>query len=212
MCAKNSKDKNNFYLKYGKRLFDFIFSLLGISFLSPFFFILAILLKLDSKGPVFFLQKRISKDLKEFNLIKFRTMIPNAQKLGPSITSIEDPRITKIGKILRKWKIDEFPQLINVLKGDISIVGPRPEIKKYVYYYLKDYEKILKIKPGITDYAALKFRNEEKYLKKYENVEKIYLNEVLPMKIAFYKKYIEEIGFITDLKIIFATLGKIFSF
>lgn len=200
---------NNFYKKIGKRVFDIIFALLSIVFLSPIFLLIAILIKLDSKGGVFYLQNRVGKDFIPFKLIKFRTMIIDADKIGPLVTKDRDPRITKVGRFLRKTKLDELPQFLNVIKGDMSIVGPRPEVEKYVILRKEDYESILSIKPGITDYATILFRNEEDILAKYDNIDDGYLKEVLPKKIELYKKYLSEISFFVDIKIILMTFLKI---
>jgi lipopolysaccharide/colanic/teichoic acid biosynthesis glycosyltransferase len=201
--------QDNFYTKYGKRIFDFIASLIGLILLSPFLVIIGVLVKISDKGPVFYRSKRVGQNFKPFYLLKFRTMVVNAEELGPSITKGGDQRITKIGKFLRKTKLDELPQLWNVIKGELSIVGPRPEVEKYISFYKDDYKEILKIRPGITDYAAIKFKNEEEILAKFEDVEKAYIENVLPEKIKLYKTYLNEIGFLTDLKIIFKTLWGI---
>jgi lipopolysaccharide/colanic/teichoic acid biosynthesis glycosyltransferase len=200
---------NNFYLKYGKRIFDVVASSIGLIVLLPVFIVIAILIKLNDKGPIFYKQKRIGQNFKPFELLKFRTMVVNADKIGPAITKDGDPRTTKIGKFLRKTKLDELPQLWNVIRGDMSIVGPRPEVEKYIRYYKYDYKEILKVKPGITDYAAIKFRNEEEILSQFEDVEKAYIEHILPKKINLYKIYINKVGFLTDLKIIFNTLWRI---
>jgi lipopolysaccharide/colanic/teichoic acid biosynthesis glycosyltransferase len=202
---------NNFYTKYGKRIFDVATSIIGLIVLLPFFIIIAILIKLNDKGPIFYKQKRMGQNFKPFELLKFRTMVVNADKIGPAVTKDGDPRITKIGKFLRKTKLDELPQLWNVIRGDMSIVGPRPEVEKYIQYYEDDYKEILKVRPGITDYATIKFRNEEEILSKYNDTESAYIKYVLPEKIKLYKTYIKEIGFFTDLKIIFWTLWRIVS-
>jgi lipopolysaccharide/colanic/teichoic acid biosynthesis glycosyltransferase len=201
--------QDNFYTKYGKRIFDFIASLIGLILLSPFLVIIGILVKISDKGPVFYRSKRVGQNFKPFYLLKFRTMVVNAEELGPSITKGGDQRITKIGRFLRKTKLDELPQLWNVVKGELSLVGPRPEVEKYISFYKDDYKEILKIRPGITDYAAIKFRNEEEFLAKFEDVEKAYIENVLPEKIKLYKTYLNEIGFLTDLKVIFKTLWAI---
>jgi lipopolysaccharide/colanic/teichoic acid biosynthesis glycosyltransferase len=201
--------QDNFYTKYGKRIFDFIASLIGLILLSPFLVIIGVLVKISDKGPVFYRSKRVGQNFKPFYLLKFRTMVVNAEELGPSITKGGDQRITKIGKFLRKTKLDELPQLWNVIKGELSLVGPRPEVEKYISFYKDDYKEILKIRPGITDYAAIKFRNEEEILAKFEDLEKAYIENVLPEKIKLYKTYLNEIGFLTDLKIIFKTLWGI---
>ncbi|MDI6716567.1 MAG: sugar transferase [Actinomycetota bacterium] len=190
-------------------MFDIISSLIVLIIISPLLLAIALLIKLSDKGPIFFSQRRIGQSFKPFNLLKFRTMVVNADKMGPSITSKDDPRITKMGRLLRKAKLDEFPQLLNVLKGDMSLVGPRPEVERYVRIFRNDYEDILKVKPGITDYAAIEFRDEEAVLRRYDNPEEAYVNEVLPKKISFYKKYICEVSFFTDIKLIFITFNKV---
>lgn len=197
------------YRKYGKRVFDVIASTFGLIILSPLFLGIAILIKLTSQGPVFFIQKRMGKNFEEFNLYKFRSMIVDADKKGLQITSGDDPRITKIGKFIRKTKLDELPQLINVIKGDMSLVGPRPEVKKYVMLKKNDYKKVLSVKPGITDLAAIEFRNEEEILAQYNDKEKAYEQIILPKKIELYKKYIDNISFLNDIKIILKTLKVI---
>jgi len=136
-------------------------------------------------------------------------MVLNAEKAGPLVTKGDDPRIIPIGKFLRKTKLDELPQLINVLKGDMSLVGPRPEVEKYASYFPEDYREILKIKPGITDYAAIEYRDEENLLKHSGDVEKTYLEKVLPAKIKLYKTYMRNMGFFADIKIILRSLLKI---
>jgi len=192
-----------------KRVFDFISSLSALVFLSPFLLIVSILIKLDSKGPIFFRQKRIGKDGRIFRIYKFRTMVQNAEKIGDKITKGNDPRITKIGKILRRYEIDEIPTLINVLKGEMSIVGPRPEIPKFLQYYSGKYRKILSVRPGMTDLGTLKFRDEAKYLKN-GNAEETYIKRILPKKLNLYLEYVNNMGFIYDLKIIFKTFSLIF--
>lgn len=192
-----------------KRLFDIISSFFSLLILLPLFLLIAILIKLDSAGPVFFIQKRVGKNFKLFSLYKFRTMVVDTSQRGLQITSAGDPRITKIGRFLRKTKIDELPQIINVIKGDMSVVGPRPEVLKYVEMFKDDYKYILKVKPGITDYAAIEFRDEECVLKKFKNPEDGYIKKVLPLKINLYKRYIKERSLFTDMKLIFLTLWKI---
>jgi len=197
------------YRRFLKRFFDFTLALIGLIILSPLLGIIALLIKLQDGGSVFFKQTRVGQNGKLFQIYKFRTMVENADKMGPPITGGEDPRITKIGKFLRKYKLDELPQLINVLKGEMSFVGPRPEVPKYVKLFEEEYREILKVKPGITDYAAIEFVNEEEILKGADNVEKVYIEKVLPRKIEYYKRYLKEISFSTDLKIILKTLWSI---
>jgi len=201
--------QNSFYTRYGKRIFDFTASLFGLIILSPFLLVVGILIYLSDGRPVFFKQRRIGKDFIPFDFIKFRTMIVNKEGSGPLVTQGNDPRITSLGKFLRKTKIDELPQLINVLKGEMSIVGPRPEVEKYVMMFKEEYKEILRVKPGITDYATIEFRDEETILDQYRDVEEGYIKEVLPRKIELYKKYISEIGFLTDIKLILKTLLRI---
>ncbi len=202
--------KNLCYINSIKRIFDISFSFLGIVIFLPFFLLIGVIIKLNSKGRILFIQKRIGKNFKEFSLYKFRSMKENADKKGPLITNKEDNRITRIGKFLRKNKLDEMPQLFNVLKGDMSFVGPRPQLKKYVDLYKDDYKYILSVKPGITDYAALEFKDEESILVQFkDDIENAYINKILPLKIELYKKYINNISFKVDIKLIFNTLIKI---
>lgn len=194
------------YKRYFKRIFDLFFSIIGIIFLVPIIIPIIIWIKLSSKGPLFFIQKRVGTNFVEFNLYKFRSMIIDAQNLGPSVTSGDDPRITKVGKIIRRTKIDELPQLINVLKGEMSLVGPRPEVIKFVKEKEEDYKIILTVRPGITDNAAIEYRNEETIMEQYEDKEKAYIHLVLPEKIKLYKYYIHHISLINDVKLILKTI------
>ena len=184
--------QSSFYKKKGKRVFDIVLSLCGLLLLSPLFIIVAVLIKVTSKGDIFYIQKRVGQGFKEFDLYKFRSM---KNEKGLQITSKDDPRITKVGRFIRKTKIDELPQLLNVLKGDMSLVGPRPEVKKYVDLFQEDYKKILSIKPGITDLAAIEYRNEEEVLSSYRDKEKAYIKTILPTKIELYYQYIKNISF-----------------
>lgn len=189
-----------------KRLFDIFFSSIGLLILSPLFVVVALLIKLDSKGPVFFRQERIGKYFKPFRIYKFRTMTVDTVEKGPLITVHGDNRVTKIGKFLRKYKIDELPQLLNVLKGEMSFVGPRPEIKEYVQLFKSDYKKLLKIRPGITDPASIKYSNEEGILSLSKNWEEDYTKRILPEKIKLSLHYVETHNVITDLKLILKTI------
>jgi lipopolysaccharide/colanic/teichoic acid biosynthesis glycosyltransferase len=195
-----------------KRIFDFLVSLFGLIIFSPLFLIISILIKLDSEGPVFYRGERIGKDGKPFRIFKFRTMVKDAEKMGGPSTSADDPRLTKIGKILRKYKLDELPQLINVLKGEMSLVGPRPEVKMYVDM-LKPEEKeiILSVKPGMTDLASLWDFHEEEFLKGSKDPEKTYLEKIRPKKIQLQIEYVKNRSFLLDLKIILKTILKLFS-
>lgn len=194
-----------------KRIFDLLFSFLGLVILSPFLLVIAILIVIDSKGDVFYLQQRVGKDNKDFNIFKFRTMRPNSDKQGLLTVGAKDSRITKIGVFLRKYKIDELPQLINVLIGNMSFVGPRPEVRKYVDLYNSEQKKVLTVKPGITDYASIEYSNENELLARSENPEKTYIEEIMPAKLELNLKYIKEASLLTDIKIIFKTFAKIVS-
>lgn len=189
-----------------KRAFDIFFSLTGLLLLSPFFILVGLLIKLDSKGPIFFSQERIGRHFKPFRILKFRTMVRCNN--GPLITTAIDQRITRIGKYLRRYKIDELPQLLNVLKGDMSIVGPRPEVKKYVALFESDYRKILTVRPGITDPASIMYINEEDLLAVSRDYEEFYIKKILPDKIRLSLKYIEHPSIVKDTLIIFKTLLK----
>ncbi len=192
-----------------KRLTDILISIIGIIILSPLFLLISLLIFITSEGPVFFMQERVGKNWESFRIIKFRTMVNGAHNSGPEISVQNDPRVTSLGRFLRKFKLDEIPQLINVLKGEMSIVGPRPEVMKYASYYNNDFSLILKIKPGISDYASIRYRDEASLIPLICDCEKFYITEIMPKKIDLYKQYLNEIGFLTDLKIIFATLKAI---
>jgi len=197
------------YRNHFKRLLDIVVALIGITVLFPLLIVIAVWIKLSSKGPLFYSQKRVGKDFKEFDIYKFRSMVINADKIGPSVTSGNDPRITKIGKFIRRTKIDELPQLLNVLKGDMSLVGPRPEVMKFVEKKRDEYKKILSVRPGITDNAAIEFRDEETIMNQYEDKERAYLDIILPKKIKLYYYYIDNISFVNDIKLILKTLKVI---
>jgi lipopolysaccharide/colanic/teichoic acid biosynthesis glycosyltransferase len=191
-----------------KRIFDLIFSLVGLVVCFPIIIIVAVLIKLDSKGPVFFRQERVGKNFKSFRMYKFRTMKNDAGGNGPMITVGGDSRITRIGRFLRKHKIDELPQLFNVLKGEMSFVGPRPEVKEYVHLYKSDYKKLLSIRPGITDPASLKYSDEENVLALSVDWEEEYKKRILPGKINLSLHYIENHNIMTDFKLIVKTIFK----
>ena len=191
-----------------KRIFDIVISFAGLLILFPFILIIALLIKIDSKGPVFFKQVRVTKNGREFKIFKYRTMRVGSDKYS-QITVGKDERITKIGSFLRKYKLDEIPQLINVLIGDMSLVGPRPEVPKYVALYTDEQKEILKVRAGITDYASIEFSNENDLLALEEDPEKAYIEKVMPKKIELNKKYLSEISILTDIKIILLTIKKI---
>jgi len=193
-----------------KRFFDIIFSFFGLILTLPLLVIIAILIKLDSRGPVFYRGMRIGQFGKTFKIFKFRTMVQNAELLGGPSTTLDDSRLTKIGKFLRKYKLDELPQLINVLKGEMSLVGPRPEVKMYVNMMAEEERKtILSIKPGMTDLASLWDFREEEVLKGSSDPEKTYMEKIRPKKIQLQLEYVKSRSFLLDLKIIFKTLIRL---
>ncbi|MBB6713539.1 sugar transferase [Clostridium gasigenes] len=191
-----------------KRAFDIIASFIGIVILSPILLGVSIAIKIDSKESIFFKQVRVGKNEKRFNILKFRTMIVNAENLGKQITIGKDKRITKVGALLRKFKIDELPQLINVFKGDMSLVGPRPEVPKYVDMYNEEQKKVLKVRPGITDIASLRYKDENDILGKVKNPEEYYINTIMPDKLKLNLEYIEKNNIIFDLFLIIKTIIK----
>jgi len=193
-----------------KRIFDFMCAVCGLLLLAPLFALISLCIKLDSKGPIFFRQLRIGRFQKPFYIYKFRTMIQEAEKKGMKLTIGRDRRITKCGMILRKYKIDELPQLINVLKGEMSLVGPRPEVPEYVKYYPEHIKEIVfSVRPGITDYASLKFRNENILLASATDPEKIYVEKILPEKLQLYVHYVRHRSLIGDILIILKTLIRL---
>lgn len=191
-----------------KRFFDIIVSFLIILFFLPFGIIIALLIILESRGGVFYIQQRVGLGGRDFGLFKFRTMRPNADKAGKLTVGMRDPRITRVGYTLRKFKLDEFPQFINVLIGDMSIVGPRPEVREYVDLYTSDQSKVLNVKPGITDYASLEYFKENELLAKSDNPQETYIEEIMPAKIELNKKYLKNPTVGHDLKIMWLTFLK----
>lgn len=193
-----------------KRAFDIIVSGIFLLTFAPFFLIIAILIKKGSEGPVFYRGERVGRYGKMFRIFKFRTMVSNAEKLGGSSTADDDPRITKVGKILRKYKIDELPQFINVFLGQMSLVGPRPEVKKFVDMYTSREQTILSVLPGITDWASIWNSDEGAILAGSEDPDKAYMELIRPEKIRLQLHYVEDRSFLTDLKILFQTVTKLF--
>jgi lipopolysaccharide/colanic/teichoic acid biosynthesis glycosyltransferase len=192
-----------------KRLFDIIFSILGLIILLPLFIIIAIYIILDDGLPILYRQTRIGKNFQPFTLFKFRSMYQKKTSSSLITVGTRDERITKSGYFIRKYKIDELPQLLNVLIGNMSLVGPRPEVKKYVDLYDVQQQQILSIKPGITDYASIAYSNENELLAKSQDPEKTYIEEVLPHKLSLNLKYLNEQSLVTDITIIFNTIKKI---
>ena len=192
-----------------KRLFDIVTSFFGLLFLSPLFLFLAICIVLESKGGVFYFQERIGKNFVPFKLYKFRSMRPDSDKKGLLTVGMRDNRITRTGYYIRKYKLDEFPQLINVLLGDMSIVGPRPEVKKYVDMYDARQRSVLNVQPGITDWASLEYYKENELLSQSTDPEKTYIEEIMPAKLLINQKYIANHSMSEDIKIIWMTARKV---
>ena len=192
-----------------KRLFDVIASSLGLLVLSPLFFILAIWIKLDSKGPVFYRQMRVGKDNKDFRIFKFRSMRMGSDKGSLVTIGGRDPRVTRSGYYIRKFKFDELPQLINVFVGDMSLVGPRPEVRHYVNYWTPEQMHVLDVRPGITDPASIKFRNENELMEQAEDPEDYYINVIMQEKLKLYLDYVEHHSFWGDIGLIFKTFWVI---
>jgi lipopolysaccharide/colanic/teichoic acid biosynthesis glycosyltransferase len=191
-----------------KRLFDIIVSAVGLVILSPILLVVSVCILFESGRSVIFKQERMGKDWKRFNIYKFRTMVPGSAFQQPGCTTTNDTRITRMGRFLRRYKLDETPQLFNVLKGDMSFVGPRPELPKFADHYSGIYNEILQIKPGITDIAAIKYRNENVLLNGVcsDELERVYLSEILPKKLEYSMEYLKRRSFYYDLKLIFQTI------
>lgn len=194
-----------------KRLFDISFSLFGLILLSPFLLIAALFIKKEDSGSVFYRGERVGLYGKLFNIYKFRTMVPNADKIGPSSTAGDDPRLTRIGKVLKKYKLDELPQLINVLKGEMSLVGPRPQVPWAVDQYSSDEKVVLEVRPGITDYASIKFRNEGEILAGSDDPDRAYMEIIHPEKMRLAIEYVKNRTLFIDIKIVFLTIVKLFT-
>lgn len=194
-----------------KRLFDIVASGLGLIVLSPIFIILAIWIKLDSKGPVFYRQVRVGRNNKDFRIFKFRSMRVGSDKGSLVTIGGRDPRVTRSGYWIRKFKLDELPQLINVFVGDMSLVGPRPEVRHYVDYWTPEQMHVLDVRPGITDPASIKFRNENELMEKAEDPEKYYIEVIMQVKIKLYLEYVENHSFWGDIGLIFKTFWTIVS-
>lgn len=200
--------KQKFHLAC-KRLFDCIVSFLLLVIASPFFVILAIAIKIDSPGPVFYRQVRVGRYGQDFKIFKFRTMVQNADKLGLSLTTGHDPRITRMGHLIRKCRLDEFSQLLNVLKGDMSLVGPRPEVRRYVDVYQPEYLATLLIRPGVTAPSSIRFRNEDEILSAGDDPETTYIEKILPEKCGLNLEYLKKITVCRDIAIMFQTVAAV---
>lgn len=191
---------------YLKRITDLIISIILLIILLPLLFLISVAVYIESGRPVLYKQERVGKNWKSFKILKFRTMVNGAETLGPIVTCKDDKRLTHIGKLLRKYKLDELPQLINVIKGDMSLVGPRPEVPHFANLFSREYTDILKIKPGISDFASIEFNEEAELLDQNKNVEEIYKTKILPQKINLCYQYLTQKSLVTDFKIIFATV------
>ena len=190
-----------------KRIFDLVFVIPGLLVLLPVFFFIAIWIKIDSSGPVFFRQERVGQSGHLFRIFKFRTMVVNAESLGAKVTIGKDPRITRSGSFLRKYKLDELPQLINVVNGEMSLVGPRPEVPEYVDHWPSTVrDLVLSVPPGITDYASIEFRDENDRLQSALDPVEKYINEIIPIKLVYYLRYVRERSLLLDLKLILRTI------
>ena len=192
-----------------KRLFDIFFSILGLVVLSPLFLVVAVWIKLDSRGPVFYRQVRVGRHNCDLRIFKFRSMRVGSDKGSLVTIGGRDPRVTRSGYYIRKFKLDELPQLINVLKGDMSFVGPRPEVRHYVDYWTEEQMVVLSVRPGITDPASIKFRNENELMATAENPEEYYINVIMQEKLKLYIEYVNSHSLISDIRLIFKTLWVI---
>ena len=193
-----------------KRLLDVIFGAILLVLFSPIFLILAIVIKIDSKGPVFYRQERVTIYNRTFRIFKFRTMVQDADKIGPLATVENDKRVTRVGRIIRKVRLDEFPQLINIIVGDMSFVGTRPEVRKYVDAYDDEMKATLLMRAGVTSYASIVFKDEDQIIKKYVNknhdVDDVYVDKILPLKMQINLKYLRDFSVLTDFKICVLTV------
>lgn len=191
-----------------KRAIDAVASVAGLIVLSPALLAIAFAIKLDSRGPVFFRQERIGRGWRPFHILKFRSMVKAAPQLGGALTLEADPRITRVGAFLRRTKLDELPQLINVATGDMSLVGPRPEVFEFMRFYSPEQQAVMvSVRPGITDYASILFREESSFLKREADPDRVYRERIMPIKYLYYERYAKEISLRTDLSIIFATIS-----
>lgn len=198
---------SGFYVRFGKRAVDVLLSLGSIFLLAPILLVIGLLVKVSSPGPALFRQIRVGKDGKPFWILKFRSMVDGAK--GTGITPDSDQRVTSLGVFLRKWKLDELPQLWNVLKGEMSLVGPRPEVPLYVVGYTSEQKRVLKVRPGITDPASLRYRDEGRVLKECGDPELLYREKILPDKLSLNLQYLKDISFSGDLSLVLATLRSV---
>lgn len=216
-CLQWSEEKYNTLLRHKrltlacKRCFDIVLSGIGLLLLSPALLLLSIAIKTDSKGPVFYRQTRVGRNNRDFQILKFRTMVVDSDKIGPPLTVQDDPRITRVGRFIRKYRLDEFSQLFNVFAGSMSLVGPRPEVRKYVDAYKPEYMATLLVRPGITAPASIAFKDEGELLRGSEHPEQDYIEKILPGKMELNLKYIRELSFWRDIRILFNTFFCLFT-
>ncbi len=189
-----------------KRIVDLAFATTGLLLLAPLFLIVGFLVRLSSPGPIFYWGERVGRHGKPFRMCKFRTMVANADRIGPALTHGRDARVTPVGRVLRKWKLDEIPQLINVLRGEMSIVGPRPEVASYVALYTLEQRRVLDVRPGITGPCQVRFRHEEALLSRCADPEKDYVETIMPQKLSIDLEYIDNWSLLLDLEVLFQTL------
>ena len=193
-----------------KRIFDIVLAIIILIILSPLFIVLSIAVKIDSNGPIMFRQTRVTQYGKRFKIFKFRTMVDNADKIGSQITTKNDKRVTRVGKILRKYRLDEIPQLFNIIAGDMSFVGTRPEVPKYVEKYTEEMMATLLLPAGVTSEASIQYKDEELFLSEVNDVDVIYINKVLPEKMKYNLKSIREFSLLSDIRTMFKTLITVF--
>jgi lipopolysaccharide/colanic/teichoic acid biosynthesis glycosyltransferase len=204
--SKTKSGNIGFYARRVKRFLDIIFSALALILALPFLALIAAAVKLSSPGPVLFRQKRVGRDGAEFQILKFRSMCANAEANGPQITGAGDKRVTRVGSLLRHTKLDELPQFWNVLRGDMSLVGPRPEVPKYVVLYSNKQREVLSIRPGLTDFATVAYRHEAELLGRQTDPEQFYVNELMGRKLALNLRYVSEMGFLIDVHLLYLTV------
>lgn len=209
LIMKSVRAGDSLYYRISKRVFDLIISITGLLVLTPILLIICIIIKTDDFGPVFYKAERVGKNGRVFRMFKFRSMIQNADKIGPSSASLSDSRITGTGRFLRKHKLDELPQLFNVLAGEMSVIGPRPEEKKFTDLFSEEERIILSVKPGITDWASLWYSNEAELLEGIDDPDNFYLEKIRPEKIRLQINYVKNRNFFIDLKIFFLTFRKL---
>jgi len=209
LSAYSSREREGFYARTGKRIFDLLLSIFGLILLAPLLLVVGGLVKISSSGPVFFRQRRVGRNGNEFQILKFQSMVNGAERAGRGITADGDPRVTSLGAFLRKWKLDELPQLWNVFKGEMSFVGPRPELPSYVREYTPSQRRVLRVRPGITDPASLRYRHEGRILERSADPERLYRERIMPEKLSLNLEYLKQVSFGRDLSLLFSTINSV---